>query len=501
MPDRFRPWPLTLKGALLAGALFGMSQAAWGWKGGEIQDLNADLAALAAEFAVLSGPGAPIALTRDAAGMVAIPAQDAIILQPAQTKVATTQSMNMRIALTMLSQSYGATDNSVVMAAQTQAEPKALAIVDGTLSLADLRAALAAQGLQEPTATDIQVPVIVMPGATLRLNAGDTLMLSRRHGAFVVNFGALVVDRATITASDEANATSRNFNPFVTTAQGGTVHMTGAYVTGLGFGKTVKFAGFGVALSALRHPGQGVVIDGSIFEDMRSVGLSGVDDAVIRGNLFRDMRGPALMLNRSHRADISGNVFTGPMATNAIAVDHGSTGAMINGNLVLGGQRNGIVVRHESHDPVITGNVVWDRTGGGITVAESDCGLVAENLIIANGQKGVEVRSSDGTSVTANRIYGNDSAALWVSAQEPGAVAIMADNVLAENGTGLAAASGAGVILRGNDFSDQTLRLLGGDFALQSPLIAGDMQGLTEVMLTAGGGTAVPQAPPDVCRR
>jgi parallel beta-helix repeat protein len=59
-------------------------------------------------------------------------------------------------------------------------------------------------------------------------------------------------------------------------------------------------------------------------------------------------------------------------------------------------------------------------TGGGIAVQSSDCALVEGNLVIANTQKGIELRNAPGGRVEANSVLSNESVALWVSNQRAG---------------------------------------------------------------------------------
>lgn len=500
-PERGLPARL-LVACVMAALLLAAPLPARAWSGGEILAIQTDLAALAERAAALTGPDAPVAALVAASGLVTAPAPALPLPAAAQPAGAPTfQAMNARIALTMLSQGYGQRENSVVLIAQPEGQ-RALAVMSGRATPSNLRAALAAEGVQPPDgAADLtlRVPLIVMPGASLTLSPGETLRLDRSAGAFIANFGRLEVTGATIAGTTDPNPHARSFAPFVATAQAGSVMLSGARISGLGFGRTAKFSGFGVLLSALRLPGQHVQISGTVFSDLRSVMLSGTDDAVVTGNLFTAMRGPALVMSRGARARVDGNIFTAPMATNAIVIDDGALGARVTGNLVLGGERAGIVVRNDSHGATVDGNVVWNRGGGGITVAKSDCGLVTRNLVVGNEQKGIEIRTSDGSRVLGNRLFGNQSTGLWVSAQQEGAVAVLQDNVLAENATGLASASGAGIWLQGNDFTAQHLRFLGGDLAPQSPVLATNMDGRVPMLLTASGGQAQAGPPPDRC--
>jgi parallel beta-helix repeat protein len=179
------------------------------------------------------------------------------------------------------------------------------------------------------------------------------------------------------------------------------------------------------------------------------------------------------------------------METNAIVIEEGSADATVIGNMVLGGKRNGIVVRNDSTGAVVSQNVVWRRLGGGIAMLHSDCGRIAGNLVMRNGQKGIEVRSSQGVDVSGNAVYANHSAGLWVSAQPPGATTRIRDNRLAENGSGMAAAAGERLLLEGNDFSHQFPQFLSGDLAIQSNEVARNLRGKAPMVL---GGTVVSAA-------
>jgi parallel beta-helix repeat protein len=126
-------------------------------------------------------------------------------------------------------------------------------------------------------------------------------------------------------------------------------------------------------------------------------------------------------------------------------------------------------------------------------VLHSDCGRIAGNLVMRNGQKGIEVRSSVGVELSGNAVYANHSAGLWISAQPAGATTRIRDNRLAENGSGMAAAAGARLLLEGNDFTHQFPQFLSGDLAIQSNDVAQNLRGASPMEL---GGTLQPNAPP-----
>ena len=407
------------------------------------------------------------------------------------------QRLNMRLALTMLSQPYGSDDNFTVLAAQPGPDTAALILRKGRATMTDLRRLLREQGLQEvtsePTLT-LRVPLVIWAGATLDLGPGDVIALSRTDGAFLMNFGQLEMRGASIVSVGAANENSPRFTPFVTSADTGSVLLDGASIVGLGFGDTSKFSGFAVLHNALQTAHRPVRIENSRFENIISLSMNSVRDATIRNNRFQDMRGAALVVARSRNVAVLSNVFLGNMPTNSIRIEDGSSDGQIAGNIILGGKRAGITVRTESPRAAVLNNIIWKRDGSGITLLHSDCGRIVGNLVIDNDQKGIEVRSSSKVWVQQNTVLSNHSAGLWVSSQAPGVETMLQGNVLAANGSGLAAAAGEAISMEGNDFSLQFPQFLSGDLALLSPAIARNLRGDAPMVLNPSGTTRVPPA-------
>lgn len=406
------------------------------------------------------------------------------------TSLPEAQTLNLRLALTMLSQAYGTDDVSDVLAAQPSPDQPALVIRKGTATLADLRRILRTMRLQQVSDSgplELRVPLVIWSGAALHLQKDEVLHLNRADGAFLINFGLMQLSGATIAATTDPNLTSQVFVPFVTTADGGVMQASGARFHGLGFGRTAKFSGLAIMQGTIHSPRQPSWIENSVFEELATVSISMARDMQLRGNHFSNMRATALKVSRTMGARIVLNIFSGRMRTNAIMIEDGATDALVAGNVVLGGKRAGIVVRASSTGAQVIDNVIWRRDGGGIAVIGSDCGVVAGNLVIKNAQKGIEVRSSLDAAVTGNSILNNHSAGLWVSAQKTEAMTFVRDNLLAENGAGVAAAAGASLLMEGNDFSYQFQQFLSGDLATQTTHMARDMRGAAAIILTAGG--------------
>jgi poly(beta-D-mannuronate) C5 epimerase len=459
-----------------------------------------DLAARAATDPALGPPLGPVLAP------VLTPALPAPAAAPVSAPAGVTGGrLNMRLALTMLSQAYGDENNGTVLLAQTAPDRAALVLTAGRAGLADLPTLLAEHGLPGgaiPGGIELRVPLVIWPGAELVLARGEVLQLSRADGAFVMNFGNLTAEGATIIATPTPHPVARSFRPFVTTADAGSLVLRGTLVRGLGFGETLKFSGVSVLRSLLRPATQPARIEDTRFEDVLTVGISGDADVLVRGNRFRDMRGAALTVARTPQARVLGNLFSGTMPTNAIRLEAASADGMVAGNVILGGARAGIVVRTGSPRALVTGNVVWARDGGGILLAGSACGRIEGNLVIENAQKGIELRDAPAARVHANSILSNDSAAIWVGDQPQGTLTRIEANVLAFNGAGLAAASGERLLLGGNDLSRQFLQFLSGDLVTQVAHLNRDMRGAAPVVLTAAGTTpplAADLAPDPAC--
>ena len=408
----------------------------------------------------------------------------------------TGQRLDLRLALTLIAQSFGADDTFGVIAAQTDADMKALVLQTGHATMADLRRLLVENHLQAASdrgVLQLNVPLVIWSGATLQLGPTDRIALNRSSGAFLANFGHLDMDGAEIAGTGAANPVSPSFQPFVITADGGTVAVRGSRFSHLGFGATLTFAGFSVMRGVLHMPDRQNLIQNSRFADLVSLTTNGAAGILIEGNQFRDMRGTSLILYRTLNAVARGNLFTGTMPTNAIRLMEGSARGIITGNVILGGKHAGILVSNGSTGAQISHNVIWRRDGTGISVSRSNCGKLSGNYVVDNRQKGIEVRVSLDTTLDSNTLLSNRNGGIWIAGQAMGAQTWLTHNVLAANDSGIAGAISGSIHLDGNDFSNQFPQFLSGDLALLSGEIARDLTGQHPFVLMAAGTKA--QAP------
>ncbi len=409
---------------------------------------------------------------------------------------------DIRYALAALNQAYGAKDSFDILRANRRGENLAISIESGVASLAQLRDRLTHRQLSLDFATQsavLRTPVIIRAGATLRLGPEDVLQLSRRDGAFILNFGRLEVFGSKIATTKTESPHNEEFVPFIASVGTGSVHVSGALIQGLGFGKTAKFSGFSMISHPTMRATERSVIENSRFDDLVTVAVVGQMHAELRGNRLFDMRRNPLLISRSPFAIVAGNLFSGPSPTNAIRVSNGSDGARIQDNIILEGSRAGMLISSGSDNVSVAGNLIWKRDGGGIKLQDVSCGFVAENVILDDRQKGVEVRNSAHAVVKNNRIIGNKGVGVMVVAQAPSNVTYVVGNLLRENGAGVSTATGAKLALGGNDMSNQLPRLLDGDITQQFRAIVQDLHGETPILLDGGGVRPTEELAPLMC--
>lgn len=408
---------------------------------------------------------------------------------------------DIRYALAALNQAYGAKDSFDILQANRRGENVAITVESGVATMDQLRARLTHRqlGLDFVSRTEtLRTPIIIQPEATLRLGPDDVFQLSRRDGAFILNFGRLEIYGSKIASSDDVSPYNDEFVPFIATVGTGTVHVSGAEISGLGFGKTAKFSGFSIIAHPTMRPTRRSVVENSRFDDLVTLAVVGRMYVELRDNRLFDMRRNPVLISRSPDALVAGNLIAGPSPTNAIRISNGSSGVEIVDNVILEGSRAGMLISSGSDGVSVRGNLIWKRNGGGVKLQDVACGRVLENVILDDRQKGVEVRSSAHTVVSDNRIIGNKGAGVMIAGQLPKNVTYVTGNLLRENGSGLFTASGAGLALLGNDMSNQLPRLLDGDITQQFRAIVTDLRGEVPIVLSgAGAGPMVETTPPE----
>jgi poly(beta-D-mannuronate) C5 epimerase len=413
------------------------------------------------------------------------------------TQMATASAEGFRTALALLTQVHGGEDNIDILNAHPNGRTEALTFRSGLVTMDHIRASLAQiipRAQMQQWDNTLRVPIILWDDTVLQLGPEDHIQLSRSDGAFIISLGRVDINGSRVGVVGDAPPASKDFVPFFTIGGGGALQMDRAVFQGLGFGNTPKFSG----LSVVDHPllpslGETRIAD-SYFDTVLTLSLSGISRAEISGNQFFNMRNNALLLSTSPRTRVQGNLFFGESPTNAIRVLRGSNHSRLTGNVLLQGDRSGILVQGQSNHVEVSGNVIWRRGGGAIKISKSHCSVVRQNVILNSRQKGVDIRASNQITVQANTISGSRSAGIWVSNQSRHAVTYVSDNILSQNKSGLSTATGAQVMLVGNDLSDQLPRLIEGDIVLHNRAVATNLRGAVPMMISASATQYPPQA-------
>ncbi|MFC6658251.1 right-handed parallel beta-helix repeat-containing protein [Roseibium salinum] len=314
---------------------------------------------------------------------------------------------------------------------------------------------------------EVRSPVIVLRGATLSLGPGDELLLDGRHGAFVLSFGDLVAEGAAITATGSGPDV---FRPFVAIAASGRVVMRGSRLTGLGFEGATAMAGLSIATGGIFQPRGASELTGNTFTDLHGVTVRGADGLHIDENSFVDSRGVALSLKTTNRVRVVRNLFDGGRGSHALRLAGPSRDVTIRSNAIVSAREHGVRIDDSAMAVVLRDNVISASSGKGLELAQgAACVAVAGNLIRDNGGDGIAASEVGSLIIAGNAVTGNGGAGISLARQLDGTTALIADNALARNRSGIRTASTTRLHLAGNDLSAQLPRIVAGELAPHTP--------------------------------
>lgn len=374
--------------------------------------------------------------------------------------------VSIDLVLSQLALQAGA--NYHVALRQAQARPEVLLVEAGVASLAQLYQAVTAAkltGIIDKTDAGYvaHLPIAVWSGATLALQPGETLLLDRSSGAFLLASGNLVGDGATIAGSGEANPRLKDFNPFVVVALSGNARLERMRFADLGYGLFAPLTGVTILEGGFYAKPAPSVVRGSRFERVGSLALVDAEAATVEGNVFAASTGPALLLNGGKAIAARGNVVLAGQTAHGIKVTGGATSVELSGNIVLNAGLNGIFADAGAAQLEIDGNLIAGSKRSGVSVASADCIEVTDNLLLQNAQSGLAVRDSAGLKVSANRLIDNGNAGISVTHQPDYGMIEIASNQLDGNRVGIKGSTTARLQFAMNDFTGQAPRLLDGE--------------------------------------
>jgi poly(beta-D-mannuronate) C5 epimerase len=370
------------------------------------------------------------------------------------------------LVLSQLALQAGA--NYHVALRQAQAHPEVLMVEGGVASIASLYEAAQAAGVKgalEKTAEGFvaHMPIAVWNGATLSVQPGETLLLDREAGAFLLASGNLLGADGAIAGFGPENPRLKEFNPFVVVALSGSARLEGMHFTDLGFGLFPPLTGVTVLEGGFFAKPDPAVIRDNTFTNAGTLALIDADNAQVEGNVFKRAAGPSLLISGGKDIAANGNVMlTGPVA-HGIKVTSGATHVEVRGNIVVDAGLNGIFADAGAADLRIEGNLIAGSKRSGVSIASADCVTVKDNLLLQNAQSGLAVSDSAGLRVSANRLIDNGNAGISVSRQPDYGVIEIASNELDGNRVGIKGSTTARLSFAQNDFRAQAPRLLDGE--------------------------------------
>ena len=375
-------------------------------------------------------------------------------------------SADLQLALTQLSIHIGS--NNQIRVVRAQGDRRDVLIVQsGFTTLRDLAKTAEDQGIDGLRMVDgvarLTRPLVVWLGAGLKLEPGDDLQMDAASGAFLLGFGQIEMLGAAVHAR-HAGSTPEAYRPFVLVTGQGTIYAERTTFTGLGMVGADPFSGVVVSKRGLFTPEFPPALTQNTFEDLGVVGLIGVTDGVIAGNLVKSGRGGGISLVAVQGAQVIENVVIGTKGGAGVKVANG-TDVQLASNLISGGARNGISVGGNSKGVRISGNAVLTNAETGIATQRATCVLVSGNSIARNGASGLRLNESGVSLVQGNALVLNTNSGLHVGAQRKGGRIEITDNLLAGNRVGLTGVAIGEVVLDQNNLSAQMPRLFDGEFS------------------------------------
>lgn len=378
---------------------------------------------------------------------------------------------NLQIALTQLAILAGANGQMSLIRAQN-AQSEALIVRQGSVTLADLADQMAS--LETPVLIErdgvfyLDRPLVVWSDAGLTIGPGETLVLNRTAGAFLMSFGSLSIQQAAVRAEGAPNIGAPEFRPFVLVAGQGTLNATGSDFSDLGIATATLFGGLTVATPGLIRPEFPSAVIDNRFQDISRVSLIMADGGQMIGNQLQGSQGAIVVSGGQDVAVMSNDLHPGA-ASSGIRVTDGARGTVVAANIVIGGDKNGILIDRNVVGITLENNLLMQNGADGISLSRVNCARIRNNLVVQNRAVGVQLFDSAGVEVTGNGVLLNGVAGIDIQAKGQTGGTLVAQNVLARNGEGLRGTGIGQVTLQENALRDQLPRLFGGDFTAYLP--------------------------------
>ncbi|WGT49796.1 right-handed parallel beta-helix repeat-containing protein [Thioclava nitratireducens] len=393
---------------------------------------------------------------------------------PAAAQQAVSASVsNVRLALTQLAAGAGVEIDTELLG-DTPGGGSAIYLNQGDVTLAMLDDLLADSGhpdalIRKDDRFVASMPIVVLKGASLSLSEGDRLDLSRREGSYLISFGALDVDHATIAAGSDVHPDIAGFRPFVAALGPQSLSLKDATLTGLGYGDRAYSAGLFLGGRGLLSFGSPAAMTGNSFTDLRGVVLQDLDGVNLTDTEIADARGSGLMLRDIDGGTITDLTVRDTGGEQALHLSGVSDMRLVNVALD-GGQGKGMRVDDNSRALQLRDVAVRGFDGSGATMAQgATCVLFDRIEVSGNKGAGFAERGAGTTIFNESRFADNRGPGLMIDRQRPETRVLITESRFAGNRMGIRATGLADLRLHDNDFTDQRPRLLSGDLDALTP--------------------------------
>ncbi|MAM09960.1 MAG: hypothetical protein CML23_05765 [Rhizobiaceae bacterium] len=370
----------------------------------------------------------------------------------------------------------GSMGHRELMEAAAPSGGEVLVVKSGALTLAALPEALDSSGWQAfLTGADgsyvLNIPLVILEDGVLAIEPGDTLELAADRGAFILNLGALTVTDATVKGSG-ARPRVPDFHPFILTARGGRATISGSRFSNLGFDTRPLMSGLAFGSSPFASLKSRGTVSDTVFDNVRSVEVTGIEDFVFSRNRIQKARGIGLRLDKLKGGAIRDNVIVSSGMHGMLAI--GSTGLEVAGNISAENGGRGFFGRDGVGHLVVADNVFVANEDEGVAVAGGSCVDIRGNAVLRNRRDGIAVSQSLGVRLAGNLLVRNQGAGISINDSiSPADSVEVAQNRFVANNVGIAAERFSAIGLSGNNLSDQLPLLFGGALQYDTPRYLG----------------------------
>ncbi|WP_406736533.1 right-handed parallel beta-helix repeat-containing protein [Thioclava sp. GXIMD4215] len=445
--------------------------------------------------------GAPLIPQAEAAPQAeAVPAPPVALQRPSAKAELSEGSLNT--ALTWLAVMAGPSNFAPLVAARA-GEDTAIYITGGTADLATLAKA----GLPGLYAVEdgvvVERPLVLWNDAALRMAPGETLYLSRAAGAFVLAFGTLELQGATIASTRPVNPHLASYEPFVTVAGQGVLLAEHAAFIGLGAQGSTNgtgsvgttgmgaIAGLSISSGLLYHAEETSRISESQFLDVAELRVEGVDGFSLTDSQFEGRTREGVVLRNLAKAEIRNVAFRTTGSASALELA-GLRQSRIEQNSFAAGS-GGILVSGGSQALRLRQNMLLKPLATGLEIRDSRCVLIEQNLVVGAGTTALRLNHADAVTIHQNGFLQARTAAVELVDMAAGGLSL-SDNLIAHNREGLRGDRPARLHLQGNRLAAQFPRLMSGPVASQQPAWLAAQKAHTALSLTTP--TAAPSVAP-----